>query len=190
MLNLRYKQNGNFDKIYKIVDEAMKKGDNFNFIFMGDAGLGKTMIANRVFEIWKKRFEKNGYSEKHYENPAYLKAYSLYEEYINRIKSKNTDANEQMRIERNKVNRKFVVIDELGAEKTENASNYVESFLLGRYNYLSRSKGSTIITTNLKTSEELSNKYGERILDRLCEHFTFVFFRGKSQRRTKIKIIK
>lgn len=79
-------------------------------------------------------------------------------------------------------NKKFIVIDDVGTESPHNEYGVKSEAFADLIAYAERKAAVVFITTNL-TSEELIERYGERIIDRIQKLCRIVKLEGKSLRK-------
>jgi DNA replication protein DnaC len=177
----------NNPEIIKQVRADLERENNFHYLFMGVNGAGKTYLAEIIRESFKIRFSQPA------DNFVRLEARTIYDNYINKLYSNFSDKAEALRKIENSLRRKAVIFDDIGTErnytKDAKASLFVGSLLEDRYEWIEKGLGThTIITTNL-SGKEIQNLYGDRVLDRLYQHFTIMYFNNHSFRADKIKSV-
>lgn len=160
-----------YDRILEISDTcregvvAMKKYP-FYAIFMGGAGLGKTFLCSCVSKL----AIELGYSV------VYVTAYDIADVLVkirfNRATGENYETLDLIK------NCDLLIIDDLGAEGTNGATN-TEIFTVINNRILN--KKSLIISTNL-TLEDINCVYGERLVSRFVGEFETCQFIGKDLR--------
>lgn len=170
--SLDYYQGSDYDVMKRILERAKSFVENFgkeneNIIMSGDTGLGKThlslAIANEVL--------KKGYSV-------------IYDSAINILHKI-----EMEHFGRDKINDTLslvndvdlLILDDLG---TEYSSPFYVSTVYNIINTRLNMSKSTIISTNLST-EEIKNRYSERVKSRLVTMYIAMQFKGKDVRLQK-----
>ena len=143
-------------------------GDTNNTLFLGPAGTGKSHLAYGIIKHISDKTKKHA---------MFIKIPEL----LARIKSdfSSSEQTQQKWIARlSKV--PYLVLDDLGTEKVTDWSKEILFSILDNRNC-------TIITSNLRSSAEIGNIYGEAIKDRICKGVDRqhgISFDGmKSQRR-------
>lgn len=143
-------------------------GDTNNTLFLGPAGTGKSHLAYGIIKHISDKTKKHA---------MFIKIPEL----LARIKSdfNSSEQTQQKWIARlSKV--PYLVLDDLGTEKVTDWSKEILFSILDNRNC-------TIITSNLRSSAEIGNIYGEAIKDRICKGVDRqhgISFDGmKSQRR-------
>ena len=170
--------NPNFLKQLK---EDFKEERNFNYLFTGSVGCGKTYLAKIIIH----NTGGSGFWET-------LECRNVYKDYLRLMESNYTDKHEALQRLDDRVKKKNVLIDDLGDERpsTAGSHDYLGGLLVERCETIKRtSTCSSIITTNLK-QKEIMEMYGSRVVDRLEENFIMVKFEDHSFRRDKRQIIK
>lgn len=164
------------DKLILFCEEIVKQ-PHFAVMFTGVPGCGKTVMAGIMFD----------YLQKQYKNSWAMSAHQLYSTYL---KSTNSDTDKSILVDRanNCMLNSLVFLDDLGCEMdTEASRTYFANILSIQYDAYNDGKfNRTIITTNLG-SDEISDRYGERVIDRICEHYQIVKFNNKSFRKMNMK---
>jgi len=149
------------------LEENLKTGHSL-FLF-GDVGTGKSHLAFSIYNEAKKRH--------------FSAIFNTVSNLMNRLdkalvsnKEAEFDLLELLKIA------DLLVLDDLGVEvESKRSKERLYEIIGGRYN----SRKTTVITTNLKTQEEMIRWLGARIFDRLLESGTFIKFSGKSYRWVK-----
>jgi len=166
----------------KRIKNDLKSGKLFHYLFIGDVGVGKTVLAEEIF----KQFRQN--------NPDiecnFLKGREVYQDYVIVLNSNYSDKSDALKKKTRCFRYLFSVLDDLGKEKprTEGSRAYMESLLEDRYDFQKKIKCCTIITTNL-SGQEIGDLYGEPVLNRLHEIFTIMKFGDHSFRLDHTEII-
>lgn len=142
----------------RIRDLCMEYADAFpavykpNLLLTGEAGLGKTFLLSAIAE----RLEKRGFS------PVLISAYRLLE--IMREKHFHMDAPgtdfESL------LTCPILLIDDLGCEPM--LKNITQEYLFVLLNERIQKKKPIVIATNM-TPVQLKERYGERIMSRICD---------------------
>lgn len=170
-----YKNNN--PKILAKIRTDLAAGNQFNYLFMGCVGSGKTLLAEFIFSQINETNSK-------------IEAMDIYQEYLRILKSDYTDKNTAIEKRLNCLRKEYLLFDDLGTEKpsTDSSRHFMEQILMKHYNYVKHNNSCSIITTNL-TGNEIAERYGNRILDRFHELFTIMKFKKYSFRRENPVII-
>ena len=170
----------NNPNILKRVVKDMESNKPFHYLFIGNAGVGKTALAKLI---------RRSYSESDW---RWLNVRKFYRNYIELMSTSYNDKYDVIRDSEKIMRAKNLVIDDLGNERpnTASAHDYMGSMLEERYDWLtvSNKEARTIITTNLGANE-LHQIYGARLIDRLEGLFTIMRFKNQSFRRVNREII-
>lgn len=154
-------------KAAKWIDGTHKPG---LLIYGAACGTGKTTLANAMCDFIDCHFYAQYSSErKSVTKVTATELVKIYTEYPNDYKKI--------------LNTRMLFIDDIGTEPVNikiygNEYSPVTELLYGRYD----SQKMTIATSNL-SEEQIKQRYGERINDRLREMFDKMYFQGKSYRR-------
>ena len=183
--------NRNNPNILKRIDEDRKENKPFHYLFIGNAGCGKTLLATLLAHDFAARLKGSAMDA-----PYFIKVRTFYREYLGLLNSSYSDIHTALKSKEAKFRSKFAIIDDIGDDRpsTPSANEYIGGMLEERYDYIkmceSRSNPSwTIGTTNLN-QKQLMEKYGSRVVDRIEEMFTIMKFKDTSFRRKKREIIK
>ena len=151
------------------------KGEPFNLVLQGNAGVGKSHLAYAVLH------ELN-------ETKKYSCLFISIEAMLRKIKASFND--KQSRYTEEYFNRllsevDYLVLDDLGAETgaistDKTATDFVQRVLYGIAT--SRQSKSTILTTNL-SSETLFNMYDKKLVSRLLKNPRIVVFKTTKDKR-------
>jgi len=195
-----------------IVTRINKDMDSWNYtcphyLFTGVCGSGKTWLVDIIFDnIRRELIESLEISQKKercfdFDNPEKMKGNAIMASYELRIQSKiecitKYTAREmyQHYIANNlqipDITRIFC-LDDVGAEKeTPGSRDLIIDVITKLYDKFKLNKNLfVIITTNL-TGNQLVERYGNRIVDRIFEMCTVMEFDKHSFRRDKIEVIK
>lgn len=176
-----YKNNN--PNILSWIKDDLKKGRQFHYLFIGEVGTGKTELTDIIYGQFK---QHNAVI-----NDRYIKATEIYQDYLGVMQSNYTDKHNAIRKRTGCLQNEFTILDDLGAEKpyTESSSQFIETILIGHYCFIKKYPCCSIITTNL-TGDNIAERYGNRVLDRLHEVFTIMIFNNYSFRQEKTEIIK
>ena len=160
-----------------IIDAVKKafKTLTFNFCFTGRAGVGKTYLMRIV----KGGVYNCGLMHK-------TNSINCIEDYDQYLKARRADSTYHP-----DTKCQFLFIDDVGDEKpsTDAAHSWIAGIIQERYEYWSKHpECSTIITTNLPTTD-LITIYGERVVDRMLDQYTFCKFTNDSFRLRNQKVI-
>ena len=181
-LNLPHWYKDNNPAILKRIEVDLKAGNQFNYLFIGNVGTGKTLLADTIYN----QFRCN--------NPRidnkYIRAMDIYQEYLGVMMSNYTDKLNALEKRIRCLEKPFVIFDDLGTEKpsTDSSRQFIETILINHYNYVLKYCSSSIISTNL-TGDDIADKYGNRVLDRIHDAFTIMKFNNHSFRQEKTEII-
>ncbi|MDO5518979.1 MAG: ATP-binding protein [bacterium] len=168
-----------YDNMIRVLSTCKQYIENFstnyqNLLIYGNAGVGKTFLANSIANELINRAV----------TVIYLTSYQLFDILE---KNKFQRSNEQYSKQEQQLNEDFIyesdllIIDDLG---TEFNNTFVTSQLYNCINERHLKKKSTIISTNL-SPEELLATYSERISSRLIGNYTLLNIYGDDIRFTK-----
>ncbi|MDO5291237.1 MAG: ATP-binding protein [bacterium] len=168
-----------YDNMIRVLSICKQYIENFstdyqNLLIYGNAGVGKTFLANSIANELINRAV----------TVIYLTSYQLFDILE---KNKFQRSNEQYSKQEQQLNEDFIyesdllIIDDLG---TEFNNTFVTSQLYNCINERHLKKKSTIISTNL-SPEELLATYSERISSRLIGNYTLLNIYGDDIRFTK-----
>ena len=178
----------NNPKILKHIMEDWKKENQFNYLFTGQVGCGKSHLAN-IIEFNLKNLKRIDSHKK----PALQSVRKHYVKYLELLQSNFTDKGNALdQHRRSLTHNEFVIIDDLGDEKpsTDSSHDYFSGILEDRYDFICKYEyACTIITTNL-SGGNIIKLYGSRVYDRLCDKFVIMKFNDVSYRRNNLKQIK
>ena len=172
------------EKLCTMMENAIEKKEPILWFFTGAPGTGKTLAAEIMYEALCQEIEHlQGQAEK-------LTANELYYRYQNFARSKDYEERSQTKWCIRTLCNKIVLLDDLGNEpRTEASYAFMQNLFSVQYNWLREGhRNFVIITTNLN-SNEITDIYGERVIDRIYEYYTIVKFTGASFRKKKMKII-
>lgn len=147
---------------------------NKGLLIFGDYGVGKSLLFEIIHAVGRELMVDYRYSGLWF---RCVSAGSFVEHYMAEVvkKEKNALTNFDIR----DYYKGQLYIDDLGFEKKAFNRDELFSKLLFERN---RAKSKTFITTNL-TPSEISERYGERIGDRLFEMFNLIKWKGESFRQ-------
>lgn len=146
--------------------------DDFGFLVMGKSGVGKTFVLNAFMnEVLEKAFF---YKVPMRQAAAYFPiGYLLY-----RLRSKRDPEEFKLCLDVN-----FLFLDDLG---TENTTDFAREHFFTILDLRCQKKKPTFITTNLSLNE-LTQKYGERVVSRLKEMGAVLEIKGDDKRNQILK---
>lgn len=158
VLNLPDYYHNQTPNLIKQAEFDLSEHKNIAYIFIGNAGSGKTLLSNLISQARM--------------NIDYKDAQSIYSRYLELVSSNFTDKNEAI----NKLENCLcsnIRLDDLGCEKeTESSKEFFETILNNMYNKWKAGKITFfIITTNLSMAL-IQKRYGDRAYSRLMEMFT------------------
>jgi len=133
-------------------------------ILVGHYGTGKTHLAAAILKVVLDK--------------AIPGAMVVVPELLDEIRASYNDVETDKRLEQKVMQKQFLILDDLGAEKT---TEWVRERLYNLINHRYEHNLPTVITTNC-TFNELSDKHGERIVDRIAEMCHGVKLEGESYR--------
>ena len=178
----------NNPNILKHIMDDWKDEKQFNYLFTGNVGSGKSYLAN-VIEYNMKKTKRIDSVKR----PALQSIRKHYVKYLELLQSDYTDRGSALDNHRRSLTHpEFVILDDLGDEKpnTDASHDYFAGVLEDRYDFICRYEyASTIITTNL-SGYDIINTYGSRVYDRLSDKFIIMKFKDISYRRKNLKQIK
>ena len=181
----------NNPNILKRIDEDRASNGSYHYLFIGNAGCGKTVLATLLAHDYARRLKGTSMDA-----PYFVKVRTFYREYLSLLNSNYTDVYAAMKGRENKFKSRYAIIDDIGDERpsTPSANEYIGGMLEERYDYIKTCEAKktpcwTIGTTNLN-QKQLMEKYGSRVVDRIEEMFTIMKFKDTSFRRKKREIIK
>lgn len=153
----------------KLIDGYDDGEDDFGFFIMGDTGVGKTFVLQKLCIRFINSCIKHGSSP-----AAFIRYYPLgiLVQKLRNFKGNDFDLC---------LNTRFLLLDDLGAEY---ASEFSKEQILTILDTRLAKKYPTFITTNL-SFDEIKAKYGERISSRIKEMCLIIKLKG-ADRRNKI----
>ena len=161
-----------YDQMKSILNVAHEFVDNFNgntavknLLFYGNAGLGKTFLANCIANELMKSCH----------SVICLSAIELFNTYSRNEFNKDSDTDELVR---EITDCDLLIIDDLG---TELSNSFTNSRLFYCINDRILKDKSTIISTNL-TPDKLLEQYSERIFSRIIHSYKMLKFFGNNIR--------
>lgn len=174
-LSYEYYKGEDLTNFKKAVEASLSFIKNFrsdyrNLLFYGEVGTGKSFLSNCI----AREMLNQGYSV------IYFSATGLF----NMLSRYSFDANHKEMLYKtyeDLYNCDLVIIDDLG---TEISNTFTNSQFFSFVNERHIRRKSVIISTNLGL-EELRNRYSERIVSRLTNHFTFRKITGPDIRLCK-----
>lgn len=178
----------NNPKILEHIMDDWKNDRQFNYVFTGQVGCGKSLLASTI-EYNLKLFKRIDSHKK----PALQSVRKHYTKYLELLSGNFADKGQALDGHRRSLtHNEFVIIDDLGDEKpsTDASHDYFSAILEDRYDFICKYEyACTIITTNL-TGGDIIKMYGSRVYDRLCDKFIIMKFNDISYRRKNLKQIK
>ena len=185
ILPRQYERNN--PNIIKRIEEDFSNDNNFHYLFFGINGAGKTYLAKAIMQS----FNANKHITK--DKMEYYEARNLHPLYLQKLYSNYSDKADSLMKLQHIMRREAIFLDDVGAEKNytpdNKASLFIENLLEDRCNWIDKGRGKyTIITTNLN-GKQLQDKYGDRVLDRLYQYFTIMYFNNVSFREKQLEKI-
>ncbi len=165
-----------YDNIIRILGWAKDFVRDFdtkkeNLLIYGETGLGKTFLSNCI----AREILASGHSV------LYLTANSLFRDVFRpRRDSEDGEYNELREFV---YNADLLILDDLG---TETLSEFVRSVVFEVINQRMLDQRSTIISTNLDLPG-ISDRYTERVLSRIIEHYKLMYLYGANIRYARRK---
>lgn len=148
-------------------------------VLYGDRGSGKTTAAVHALKLARRSMHFYDENKNVVSSWAYCASDGMFVRAADLSSATFTDEG-KARLSKAK-RAPLLVIDDLGVERMDNAGIWAEAFdLLTDVRYARRLR--TIITTNLD-EVAFSQRYGERIFDRICEHEGMVVACGNGSMR-------
>jgi len=172
------------EKLCSMMETAIEKKEPILWLFTGAPGTGKTLAAEIMYEALCQEIEHMKWQAEK------ITATELYYHYQNYARSNDYMERDKVKDCNRTLCKKIVLLDDLGSEpRTEASSTFISNLFSVQYNWLSEGhRNYCIVTTNLN-SNEITDIYGERVIDRIYEYYTIVKFTGESFRKKKMKLI-
>lgn len=150
-------------------------------VLYGDRGSGKTTAAVHALKLARRATHFYDENRQVVSSWAYASADGMFVRAAELSSATFTDEGKARLARARRL--PLLIVDDLGVERMDNAGIWAEALdLLTDVRYAKKLR--TIITTNLDEAA-FSQRYGERVFDRVCEHEGFVVACGKgSMRRT------
>lgn len=165
-----YETNHVIDELKYYFKNLFPNGYDKGLLIYGSLGVGKTMFFDIIRSMAKELVKDHAYQGLWF---SMCTAPWLVSERMASVEASYTGSFDISSYHKGKL-----YIDDLGAEKRcFNKYELLEEILFQRH----RNKALTMITTNL-TPEEIGERYGERVFDRLGEMFHIIKWVGKSKR--------
>ena len=186
VVSLRHKQFINHESLAVSLEKVAKWIENGNgtcgLLLAGNPGNGKTTVINTLVELIRCSKLPDPSQLDYYGNPIYAKLSTFVATDLTRIYQ--SDPEQFNNIKKSSL----LAIDDLGTEPVEIMSygNYYSPIIELLY-FRYEKQLLTIISTNL-TPKNITERYGERLSDRLSEMMTIVSFPDFSFRRSICKI--
>ena len=155
-------------------DEKCPLDLNKGILLSGDCGIGKTSMMMNFYYMGKHLVEKN-------QDPFMWFRVMNCNEIVTEFEGITDDDNDVSKFHKKMKNGDFY-FDDFGTERDASRygkSNLMREIIENRYLDLSFK---TYITTNLN-SDEILQRYGKRVFDRLFEQFNYIEMQGDSFRR-------
>lgn len=149
--------------------------DDFGFIFLGNAGIGKTLLMKRL--CIKALMAHIPYDYKVTQDIQFLPVSNLLK------RAKNFESEDSQNILELCLNSKILFLDDLGAE---NATQFAQEIIFNILDTRCSKSLQTFISSNL-TMQEIKEKYSERIQSRIKELCIPVDVKGDDKRNLIMK---
>lgn len=169
------------------ISRKIQENRPFHLLFAGPVGTGKSIMA----KIIKRTYHRHAPCMAAEVRDKYLwydvKLYKFYKEYL--VEMQQARPNPQWL--ESVWKRRNLIVDDLGDERpdTTAAREYVAGLITERYEQIMKGQAKrTVITTNLNY-QEVKDRYGSRITDRINEVFTIVKFPNESFRKGRQFVI-
>lgn len=168
------------DKLNELVESTLQDNKPFAWLFVGNAGCGKTAMAELAYKDLCKQYKNNWF----------MTANALYAKYLGIATSNYTDKAEALAKLNQYFNSDLFVLDDLGRETVSEASTtFFANLFSEQYEAFTEGKQHRcIITTNLH-SDQIAKRYGDHVMDRIFEVFTIVKFNNPSYREKLKKVV-
>jgi len=168
------------DKLNELVESTLQDNKPFAWLFVGNAGCGKTAMAELVYKDLCKQHKPNWF----------MTANALYSKYINLVASKDADKARDLTNLNQYFNSELFVLDDLGREiGSEASTTFFANLFSEQYEAFTEGKQHRcIITTNLH-SDQIARRYGDHVMDRIWEVFTIIKFNNPSYREKLKKVV-
>ena len=153
-------------KIQKVVEWMTGSPVRSGLIFQGTIGSGKTTLTYAMYGLYKQLASP----------VIYTTAYDLHTQFKHYLEKEDSRYEEILKA-------KYLFLDELGSEP-ERCQSYgtdytpVQNLISYRYDR----KLPTVVTTNL-ADDNILDRYGPRMMDRINEMFSILRFKGDSYRK-------
>ena len=165
---------------------------HLNLLMLGDTGIGKTHLAEAIYNQYKKKRETDPdiqalwSGDRRDKMCKIAKAIGAYDLYLYALKyatpvDGNIDADGRAGMW-NLMKSEFLDIDDLGSEKQTEK----EVFNTGLKDLLEKHRGKRVVTSNL-CLKDLRERYGEKIFSRLMERCIIAIIEGEDYRKRGLK---
>lgn len=170
---MQYKPSDETNRQLERVATWLTEGNKVALLISGKCGNGKTTLARAIMGLVNYTDPRNSYGDR-------ISMYMVNAKDV--VEQSKGHDEKQRQLYKNHCTTDMLAIDDLGTEPTEvlqfgNISNPITDLLSIRYD----KQLFTVITTNL-TPEQLKEKYGERVYDRLKEMACVLAFKNNSFR--------
>lgn len=168
------------DKLSEFVESALQANDPFAWLFVGDAGCGKTALSELVFKELCGKHKPNWFKTANY----------LYNQYVAMCGGNDAEKSRQIAMLNNSLTQPLFVLDDLGREINSEASSvWFANLFSEQYEAFKEGKVQRcIVTTNLH-SDQIAKRYGSHVMDRMFEVYTIVKFSNGSFRAMKKRVV-